>query len=370
MISYDKITRIHVELSSFCNASCPNCPRNFMGGWEIPSLKKNTMDLQGFKRIFIPEFLKQLVQVRFCGNYGDPMMCVDLPRILQYIRDTNPNIFVVLNTNGGMQRREWWSDLAVQMQRGPGHVVFSIDGLETTNHIYRRGVRWESLLQNVKSYLATGAKAYWEMLVFKHNEDQIQQAHELSQSLGFAGFQLKRPFGFEHHDGHISAMAAINKKGEHEYFIYESQRYANRVSQVDLPDPPKQPTYDIVDFIAAREAGNKESFTHLDGQPLDCYSIAESEIYVDASGGVHPCCWLGHVSQPGYNSVNLQYEEWFLKNVGHSNINALEHSLRSVVESDYFAKIQATWKLSHANGRPAHCSIMCAAKSVKKNLFV
>ena len=56
MIKYEDIKKIHVELSSKCNASCPGCPRNVQGGYELPSLKKAELSIDDFKKLFLKDF--------------------------------------------------------------------------------------------------------------------------------------------------------------------------------------------------------------------------------------------------------------------------------------------------------------------------
>ena len=51
-----------------------------------------------------------------------------------------------MNTNAGARDPEWWADVAKAIGR-MGCVIFSVDGLEETNPLYRQNVRWES--QNV-----------------------------------------------------------------------------------------------------------------------------------------------------------------------------------------------------------------------------
>lgn len=71
------------------------------------------------------------------------------------------------------------------------YVVFSIDGLEDTNHIYRRNTNFKKIMDNARAYIETGASAHWDMLVFEHNKHQVQQCRDMAMELGFNWFRSK-----------------------------------------------------------------------------------------------------------------------------------------------------------------------------------
>ena len=54
-----------------------------------------------------------------------------------------------------------------------GAVIFSLDGLEDTNHIYRVGVQFKKVMENTQAFINAGASAHWDMLVFKHNKHHV-----------------------------------------------------------------------------------------------------------------------------------------------------------------------------------------------------
>ena len=89
MVKVEHVKRMHIELSSKCNASCPGCPRFVRGGYDLPWLDKDEWKLEQFKHFFSPEFLQQIDSILFCGNYGDPGTCIDLAHICEYIKQCN-----------------------------------------------------------------------------------------------------------------------------------------------------------------------------------------------------------------------------------------------------------------------------------------
>ena len=87
MIHYKDLRSVHFEVSSYCNSSCPTCPRNIEGGLVSDLLKPNSLSIDDVKKIFPVEFVKQLTFINFCGNYGDPMMAKDIYEIIEYSKE-------------------------------------------------------------------------------------------------------------------------------------------------------------------------------------------------------------------------------------------------------------------------------------------
>ena len=109
MTNHIDIKSIHFELSNRCNAACPMCTRT-----NNPSVLKNPSDITytAFKKFIPPEILKNLEQIKFCGNLGDPALCKDTLKIHEYIAKHNPNIRLMFSTNGGIRSEEFWHNLS------------------------------------------------------------------------------------------------------------------------------------------------------------------------------------------------------------------------------------------------------------------
>jgi MoaA/NifB/PqqE/SkfB family radical SAM enzyme len=114
----------------------------------------------------------------------------ELPNIIKWFQSHNPNISIDICTNGGVQKPNWWIEIG-KLLKQKGKVVFAIDGLEDTNHIYRINVKWDKILENIKAYISTGASAEWQFIPFKHNDHQVDECRALSKELGFNKFFIK-----------------------------------------------------------------------------------------------------------------------------------------------------------------------------------
>ena len=143
----DNVREIHIEPTSLCNAECPMCARNVYGKVLNPYIKLKSLPLSWFEQNILPDQIKKLDKVFFCGNVGDPASAPELIEITKFFKKHNKNITIGLNSNGGLKTKSWWMQLGEQLQGHLDYCVFSIDGLEETNHVYRRNVRWTIIIQ-------------------------------------------------------------------------------------------------------------------------------------------------------------------------------------------------------------------------------
>ena len=152
------IRELHIEPTSVCQAECPMCPRTMLG-YHNDNLLNSELTLDDFKR-YIDPYLESLDKILFCGVLGEPVAAHDLLAMIKHALDVNPEITIGINTNGGLRSTSWWQDLANMIKSNiKSYVVFSIDGLEDTNHIYRKRVSWQKLMENAKAYIDAGGNA-------------------------------------------------------------------------------------------------------------------------------------------------------------------------------------------------------------------
>jgi MoaA/NifB/PqqE/SkfB family radical SAM enzyme len=175
------------------------CLRTVCGGEDNPQLPLVELSLADIQKIFPESFIKQLDRMYMCGNYGDPIVAKDTLEVFRHFRQVNPSLRLEMFTNGSAKNESFWQELAQTIDL----VHFSIDGLEDTNHLYRKGTHFPTIIKNARAYLAAGGKAVWDFIVFRHNEHQIEQVRALSRELGFTKFNLKEDgtLFFKHQDG-------------------------------------------------------------------------------------------------------------------------------------------------------------------------
>ena len=327
MIEYKDIRSVHLEISTRCNAACPECPRNFRGVDIIDTYPVTDMSLEQAKTIFTPDFLQQLDNILINGNYGDFITARNGLAIVEYFKETNPNLRIEISTNAS-GRPNWWKRLGEL-----GVIVdFRIDGLEDTHQLYRQYTDFNLILDNAKKFISAGGDATWAWIPFDHNQHQRETAEALANSMGFKKFWVvdsgrdigpvfDRDKKLSHVLGNYTGSTDFNEL--HEQHVY----YSNN------PDPVLNET----------QAKPK----------INCYAKNVSEIYITATGEVYPCCWLGFY--PRNNTGNPSNPQ--LRKILENN-SAVEVGIESAI--NWFGKIEQSWKIdSVAEGRIYGCNENC-----------
>jgi MoaA/NifB/PqqE/SkfB family radical SAM enzyme len=315
MYKLEDIRDVHLELTSKCQARCPMCPRRINGGLLNPLIALNEITLEQFKEWFPVTFIQQLDSLFMCGNLGDPIIAQDCLKIFQYLRETNATMRLSINTNGSARGWQFWKKLAELKV----HVRFGIDGLIDTHSLYRIDTDWIKILDNAKYFIGSGGEATWDMLVFKHNEHQVEICREMSELLGFKHFQVKHTSRFK--DGKLNVLD-------------ESGKTVNILYPTELS---KGFTSKVINVVPAK---------------IQCKASKYKQIYVSADGTVNPCCWLDFSWQLPNQDNRINYMDV----VGvFPNLNT--QSMSDIFNSGYFKQIEETWAVKPL----IECSKQCGA---------
>lgn len=329
MIKIDQIRQVEFELSSYCNASCPLCPRNLFGNDSVDlGYTKRHLTLENVKKIITPDLNKQITNGIICGNFGDPIMNPELLEIVRYL-----DFPVSIATNASMQTEKFWKELAKENVV----VLFKIDGLEDTHHLYRRKTNYNKIIKNAETFIAAGGRAFWSMIKFDHNKHQIDQCRELSKKMGFKQFELVdhgRDTGPVFNDNGELEYVLGNYNGSLEFEYFKSMIQNDEYLDLSTVKPP--------DFVP------------------ECETLKKQKIYINSNGEIFPCCFMAF--DPGrykgsnwHKTINKQ----ILKYV--KNNNALENTLEECIE--WFNTIPACWyKEDYSNGRMLICDSSCTGK--------
>lgn len=356
---------LHIELTSKCNSACPNCPRFVMGSTKLnPAVTLGEIKLKDIKKWFSVDFIKKIGSINFCGNLGDPTNCTEMNEIVEYFYKNNNNIMIEIHTNGGARNVDFWKKLG-KLSKIAGDnilVIFSVDGLEETNHIYRRNVKWEKLVENITTYTSNGGYAIWEFLLFAHNEHEIYLAKYKSKEYGFRHIRFKRAAGFEDYlNSRTVPMGVYDKEGTLEYIIEPSVDYPNSTLPYagDHVKISEKINLDIYNF----------NFNHLDYKEysifndykINCKSLkpnGEIEIFLSYKGDIRPCCFIGvDLDKHSLGGYNTQ-----LKDIFNFDCNLYTNSLDNILEF-FDKKIKDKWSETFENGKCIKCSMTCGISS-------
>ena len=125
---------------------------------------------------------------------------------------------------------------------------------EDTNHVYRRNVKVNKIIENTMSFISTGARAHWDMLVFEHNKHQVEESKALAKEMGFSWFRSKETDRWDTYTSNLGILPAND---------YQPPSY---------------------------------------GRSIECEKDRDSSVYLDYTGKYWPCC---HMAEAYLNKLSL-----------------------------------------------------------------
>ena len=106
--------------------------------------------------------------------------------IISYVKQHGTRLLI--HTNGGIHDTNYWTDVGNILQKND-IINFDLDGLEDTHSRYRINTKYESVLENAKTVIATKRpQVHWKYIVFNYNQHQVEIAKQLAIDLGFHSF--------------------------------------------------------------------------------------------------------------------------------------------------------------------------------------
>ena len=259
----------HIEPTSKCTLECPLCDRT----WFYETFKKRNLHEIDIKQLI--KFIGNNKQVRLQGNNGDPIYHSKFIHLCRELKKNNCKL--IITTNGSAKTKVWWQSLN-NLLTNEDMIIFSIDGLEDTNHLYRKNAKWKSIMGAVEVFQKRKCQIYWKFIVFKHNEHQIEETRELSKKLNFNNFIL------------VNSNRWLDKKE-----LMPSKKYVD-------------------DYFYHQEKilNDKNYKTTMSPECLKNNKPAK-ELFVDAEGNFYPCCYIAsyrykykHVFSPKNQKFNIK----------------------------------------------------------------
>ena len=273
----------HIELSSICALKCPRCPRA-----EVPeSLLNQQLTLKFFQNQLGQDTISKIKKITFCGNDGDPIYCKDFTEICQWIKQINPQIQLVIITNGSYKTAAWWKNLA-QVLNKQDEVHWSLDGWDqSSNEQYRINSNWSSIEQGIQSFFSNNHVSYrvWAAIAFRFNQDFINYQQKLANSLGFDLYQLTKSTKF---GSKYPAAYGINDNLEPTDTELVSSSHRFERIQNHLSDKVR-PGQDLKKIYFQR-AENLVKDTQQSGICL----IGNKGVFLSSLGEFYPCCWTAN----------------------------------------------------------------------------
>jgi MoaA/NifB/PqqE/SkfB family radical SAM enzyme len=328
----------------------------------VPWLNKE-LDLNFFKKILTPELLRNTVQrVTMCGDIGDPIYASEYIDIVDYIKSQNPKIHVYTITNGSHRKIQWWKDFA-KVSNEYDTINFSIDGYDNaSNNLYRVGSNWDSIMQGMDIMCHhSSAFVHWAAILFKFNQDHIDNIRKQAQLAGCDGLQLtySTKFGSKYGEAYGGSQDLLEPRQE---FISKTHRYERYFEQLT----------DRQQLNQSYLNHNKQRFLEIKQQHNNVITpmcaIGNRGLYVSADGVLHPCSW---VSYP-YDSISTNRKTIHFKDSFHQvyrdRLNLKNRTLEEVLTDPVWNKLFSTF--DSESKAWVECEQKCNCQLVDENYAV
>ena len=322
----------HIENSSICSLRCPRCPRQ-----EVPdSLIQTSLSLDFFKKNFDETLIKDVWQISFCGDDGDPIYGQDFLDIVLYLKNLKPNLSLRIITNGSYKKSWWWYNLARALNQYD-EIHFSIDGWnQETNQQYRVNSDWQSIMDAVKTLRAnTTAIMVMDTIVFAFNETEIYKSMQsLAERLGFDRYQITKSTKFGSVYPHYLNSDGVDTL-EPKAMISTTKRFQRILINLNGREQLDNDKNKLNQHIWEN--------TNTNSEIIPLCQIGNKGLYITADGYFYPCCWMAN----RYNHTN-----WQRFKTDDFNLN-----IRSIIDVINDKKWQEFFSTLHTN---TECSTKCA----------
>ena len=363
MFSFDHIDEYQLEITSYCNAACPQCPRNNHGAGINPHMPLRHLDAGVIAGTFDRDLCMRLRQIFLCGSYGDPIMHPGMLDILADFRDKNPQLWLYLHTNGGVHDQGWWRELAAILGK-QGRVDFGIDGIGDTLSVYRRNVRFDTVMRNARAFIDAGGRAQWNFIVFEHNQHEIDAAQQLSDSMGFEEILFRSTGRF------------WNQRDMQ--LITEWPIHDTKGSTVTVLRPTTLTEYQN---RSVRGAGSVAQNTaqwreYFDTTTIRCDAALGRKVAINCEGLVLPCNFFNHnlydarfhepdrlpYANAHANIMGKNQVREFLEGYGLETLNIHHRSLKDIFASPMWQDLENSWQRTLDSGRLFECAFTCGER--------
>jgi MoaA/NifB/PqqE/SkfB family radical SAM enzyme len=255
-------------------------------------------------------------------------------------------MWLSMNTNAGAKNETWWRDLATTFGR-MGAVIFSVDGLRDTNHIYRQGVVWNNVERNMKAFISAGGRARWDFLIFEHNQHQVEEAEALANEWGCEKFMKKKTGRF------------IDTKTKPKESHQAKDRKGKDSAELKKPDKKYLNKALSKQEVIINKYGSMDAY--YDAAPVICKVKKDNSLYISAEGLALPCCWTAGRMYKWWHKDPKVEQIWDF--IPDKNALDARNGLDKVFSTGIFEEIQSSWsKPSCGDGKLKVCAMKCGAE--------
>lgn len=367
--------KVTMDVSTYCNAGCPQCSRTDPNGLGKANwLPLVQWSLEQFKQAIKPEDFEYIEQISFVGSWGDCIMNKEIFEIVKYCVDHR--CYVKIETNGSIRDEEWWWNFGVMGDKFL-QVRFDVDGIDQEMHSkYRKFTSLQKVLNNMYIFSQTRAKAATQTVVFKHNQDYLDEIEQLCLkygSLWHTKVISDRFYG-------TKTFEFINENDEKEVLEEADRNIFKKPYIVGALKKIKTDTEEIKNSNKVVHEKNNQKFeklVELDNTIKCRWAMPMNSLYVMHDGSVIPCCYIGwfhtrvYNPDPAYDSTS-KYKQTIVSNPtfaelieSHDDISIFKHSLKDILQSKWYSQ-SLPKSLSSDNPMPM-CVMNCSNRVRKEH---
>jgi radical SAM protein with 4Fe4S-binding SPASM domain len=179
---------VSFEPTTSCNLRCPQCPSG------LRSFSRNTgmLDTELFNS-FIQNNYREILYLLLYFQ-GEPYLHPEFFELIKLASEKN--LYTATSTNAHYLDKE---NAHKTVESGLDRIIISIDGLDQESFAkYRVGGKLEKVIEGTKNLVQakrSQGKRYpfiiWQFIIFKHNENQIEEIKKLGTQLGVNQVAIK-----------------------------------------------------------------------------------------------------------------------------------------------------------------------------------
>lgn len=307
-----------IELTTRCNSYCVGCSR-FENYYYPNSHFNSQLDLSIENLTLALNQSNDVEEILMCGVYGDPLLHTDIFEVLDVMKTRAPNARRIVHTNASFGNEEFWKRLAPYFNHSGSHIKFSIDGNQESHELFRRGTKWEKILENAKVFIDAGGNAAWKMIEFAHNKNEIEDMRKLSNDMGFKKFDLRKN----------------NYAGLDAFITNEA---------IALSDIGMQKQNWSIEQL---NHWNMEQIKESSKDSVECRSMTRENLYLDVHGSVWPCCWVGSLPFRPEDGLRALVRDRIFNKYEEGFNNLQSHSLKEIINHHWYkTDLEASWSES------------------------
>lgn len=327
----------HIEPSSICALKCPRCPRAEVS----ESLLNRQLCLKFFQDQIGVEVIKQIRKITFCGNDGDPIYCKELMEICMWLKTVNPEIHLVIITNGSYKSPEWWQALGRVLDYRD-EINWSIDGWDqASNEQYRVNSNWESIMSGIRAFSEVNQDTYrvWAAIAFRFNQDQLVDMRTRARGIGMDLFQITKSTKFGSH--YPQAYGVFDPLcPDRANLVSSSHRFERVLHSLTSRARPGELLKEIF-WARAQDLDKQKQYAGI------CL-IGNKGVFLNSQGEFYPCCWTAN-----RYSHNQQWHD-----LAAERFNLWHHTFQKIIADPF-------WNKDFLGFDSLECSTKCTADRLK-----